>query len=68
VMIDPAQQRKGHGTRAFLALEDKVRSLGLSGIALHVFGHNPDAHALYVRLGFQPTNISMYKPIGPALP
>ena len=68
VMIDPVQQRKGHGTRAFLALEDKARTLGLSGIALHVFGHNPDAHALYVRLGFQPTNISMYKPIGPALP
>ncbi len=56
-------QRRGHATRALLALEEEVRALGLSGIALHVFGHNAAAHALYVRLGFLPTNISMFKSI-----
>lgn len=66
VLIHPEHQRKGHGTRVFGALEEMTRAMGLSGIALHVFGHNPGAHALYLRLGFQPTNISMFKPIPPA--
>lgn len=63
VIVQPAHQRKGHATRAFLALENEVRSLGLSGIALNVFCHNADAHALYVKLGYQPTNINMFKAI-----
>jgi len=63
VSVKPEHQRKGYATRALLALEDKVRSLGLSGIALHVFGHNAIAQALYVKLGYQPTNISMFKAI-----
>ncbi|MEO8675555.1 MAG: GNAT family N-acetyltransferase [Casimicrobiaceae bacterium] len=63
VAIKPEHRRKGHAMRAFLALEDKVRSLGLAGIALHVFGHNAAAHALYLKLGYLPTNINMYKAI-----
>ena len=63
VSIRPERQREGHAMRAFLALEDEVRRLGLSGIALHVFGHNAGARALYDKLGFQPTNISLFKPI-----
>ena len=63
VMIHPRHQRMGHGTRTFSALEERARALGLAGIALHVFGHNPEAHNLYVRLGFKPTNISMFKPL-----
>ncbi len=63
VMIRPDHQRKGHGTQAIRALEGKARALGLSGVALHVFGHNPEAHDLYLRLGFRPTNISMFKPL-----
>ena len=54
VMIHPDHQRKGLGTQAFHALEDRARALGLSGIALHVFGHNEEAHDLYLRLGFRP--------------
>jgi ribosomal protein S18 acetylase RimI-like enzyme len=63
VSVKPEHQREGYATRALLALEDKVRSLGLSGIALHVFGHNTGAHALYVKLGYQTTNMSMFKAI-----
>jgi ribosomal protein S18 acetylase RimI-like enzyme len=66
VSIKPEFQRKGHATRAFLAAEDKARALGLCGIALHVFGHNVGAQALYSALGYRATNISMYKPVGPA--
>ncbi len=63
VVVQPEHQRKGHATRALLALESEVRTLGLSGIALNVFAHNAGAHALYVKLGYQPTNINMFKPI-----
>ena len=63
VIVQPEHQRKGHAMRAFLALESEVQKLGLSGIALNVFGHNAGAHALYVKLGYQPTNINMFKAI-----
>ncbi len=64
----PQHQRHGHGRRAFEALEGEVQRLGLAGIALHVFGHNTGAQALYAKLGFQPTNISLYKAVGGAAP
>ena len=63
VSVWPERQREGHAFRAFHALEDEVRQLGLSGIALHVFGHNMGAQALYAKLGFHPTNISLFKPV-----
>jgi ribosomal protein S18 acetylase RimI-like enzyme len=65
VAILPEHRRRGHAARAFLALDEEVRRLGLSGIALHVFGHNEAARALYAGLGFRPTNISLYKAIEP---
>ena len=65
VRVRPERQREGHAARAFVALEDEVRRRGLAGIALHVFGHNEAARALYAKLGFRPTNISMFKPIEP---
>jgi len=64
VAVLEARRRQGYAKQALLALEDEVRKLGLSGIALHVFGHNTGAQALYATLGYQPTNISLFKPIG----
>jgi ribosomal protein S18 acetylase RimI-like enzyme len=61
--IKPEHRRKGHARRALLALEDSARSLGLLGLALHVFGHNTLAQGLYAKLGYRPTNISMFKAI-----
>jgi len=66
VSVRPQRQREGHAHRAFVALEQEVQRLGLSGMALHVFGHNAAARALYAKLGFQPTNISLYKAVGAA--
>lgn len=64
IVIHPKFQRQGHARRAFRALEEKVREMGLSGIALHVFGHNTGARALYESLGYVSTNITMFKPVG----
>ena len=61
--IAAAHRRQGHASRAFLAMEDKVRALGLEGVSLHVFGHNAAARALYERLGYATTSLMMFKPV-----
>lgn len=66
VSIDPEHQRKGHASRAFSALEAEVQKRGLAGIALHVFGQNTGAQALYHKLGFVTTNINMFKQLADA--
>jgi len=63
VWIREEHRRKGYATQAFTALEKVVRQLGLSGISLHVFGHNTAAQALYRKLGYKATNIVMFKEI-----
>lgn len=65
VIIEAPHRRKGHATRAFYALEDEARRLGLTGIALHVFGHRTGPQALYAQLGYRCTNINLFKPLGP---
>jgi ribosomal protein S18 acetylase RimI-like enzyme len=64
VKVAPAHRRHGHARRAFALLEDEVRGAGLAGIGLHVFGHNTAAQALYAALGYRPTSISLFKPLG----
>jgi ribosomal protein S18 acetylase RimI-like enzyme len=66
VGIKPEYRRRGHATRALRAHEEEVRALGLAGIALHVFGHNVGAQALYAKLGVEPANINLYKPVARA--
>lgn len=68
VGIEPNHRRKGHASRAFVALEDQVRALGLSGIAPHVFGHNAAAQALYAKLGDRQTNFNLFKPLASSRP
>jgi ribosomal protein S18 acetylase RimI-like enzyme len=63
VVIGPEHRRRGHAERAFEALGQEATSLGLAGIALHVFGHNLAAQALYAKLGFIATNINLFKPL-----
>ena len=63
VSVKPERQREGHATRAFNDLESEVLKRGLSGIALHVFGHNLGARDLYKKLGYEPEHISLFKPL-----
>jgi ribosomal protein S18 acetylase RimI-like enzyme len=65
IHIDPPNRRRGYATGALLALEHKAHELGFSGIVLHVFGQNAGAQALYAKLGFVATNITMFKCLGP---
>jgi ribosomal protein S18 acetylase RimI-like enzyme len=61
VEIAEQHRRKGYAHQAFQALEQEIRTMGLHGIALHVFGHNQAARALYSKLGYEPTNINLFK-------
>ncbi|HEY2559884.1 MAG TPA: GNAT family N-acetyltransferase [Caldimonas sp.] len=63
VLVEPQYRRMGYATQVFRKLEAEVRSRGLCGIALHVFGHNEAARALYAKLGYQATNIVMFKEV-----
>jgi len=54
-------RRRGYGTQAMLALEEKVKEVGLDTIALHVFGHNQAALELYEKVGYEVTDINMAK-------
>ena len=60
-LIRPESRRKGFGEEAFTLMEEKVKALNLTSIALHVFGHNHAAYALYQKLGYVATNINMRK-------
>jgi len=54
-------RRRGIASAAFLELERVSRATGQRFVALHVFGHNLGARALYQELGFVPTNLTMRK-------
>ncbi|MBO0780737.1 MAG: GNAT family N-acetyltransferase [Ktedonobacteraceae bacterium] len=61
VRISEQFQRRGYGSQAFRAMEEKVRELGLNSISLHVFGHNHPARQMYQKLGYIETNVLMTK-------
>jgi ribosomal protein S18 acetylase RimI-like enzyme len=63
IHIKPEHRQKGYATAALLALESDVSRLGFAGIALHVFGNNHAAQSLYRKLGYMPSNITMFKPL-----
>ena len=60
-VIDEAHRRTGYGKQAMLAAEVQAKALGYDTIALHVFGHNHAARALYEKLGYEITNVNMAK-------
>ena len=65
IEIYPEHRRHGYASQALAALEDKTRALGLGTIALHVFGHNHAARALYEKLGYEITDLQMVKKVRP---
>ncbi len=54
-------QGKGLGKQLMQALEDKVKSLGIKRLRLHVFQFNHRACELYESLGYETTNRVMLK-------
>jgi GNAT superfamily N-acetyltransferase len=61
IMLEPSFRGKGLGRRVMEWAAADVRSKGFAKLGLHVFGHNKVARELYESLGFETTNIVMYK-------
>jgi ribosomal protein S18 acetylase RimI-like enzyme len=61
IEVYPEFRRRGYAEAAMKKLEEVARGMGAGSIRLHVFGHNAAARPLYVKLGYEPTNIVMAK-------
>ena len=59
--LDEEYRGKGFGKQALAALDEKLRSMDVESMGLHVFAHNTTAFELYKKMGFEMTNIQMRK-------
>src|SRR3972149_3780449 len=61
LFVDEPFRRQGIAGEAMRLLEKEALRLGVNSLALHVFGYNLAARALYQKLGYEITNINMSK-------
>lgn len=61
--IHPESQRQGHGRAVLGLVEQRAQQLGLSGMELQVFAHNPSAKTLYESAGYKVSSFTMIKPL-----
>ncbi len=61
--VEAQFRRRGYGEMILRELEGEAKRLGASRIALHVFGDNTGARALYSKMGYSETNVVMSKPV-----
>ncbi|HYQ84301.1 MAG TPA: GNAT family N-acetyltransferase [Rubrobacter sp.] len=66
IIIHENFRRKGYASRTLELVEERARDLGAKSVELHVFGHNRGARALYEKLGYKITSITMAKQVGAA--
>ena len=52
IIISPEYRRHGYATQAFLQMEEKAKEMNISMIVLNVAKHNPNARAMYEKLGY----------------
>jgi ribosomal protein S18 acetylase RimI-like enzyme len=56
-------RRRGYGRAVMLLAEQVARAHGAQYLGLNVFGHNPNARALYESLGYETQSVRMRKPV-----
>ena len=61
IAVDEAFRRRGHAQDALAYAEQYAREHGCVGVMLHVFGSNTGARALYLKAGYDETNVMMLK-------
>ena len=61
IAVDEAYRRRGHAQDALAYAEEYARGHGCIGVMLHVFGSNRGARALYLKAGYEETNVMMLK-------
>jgi ribosomal protein S18 acetylase RimI-like enzyme len=63
IIINENFRRRGYASRTLELVEARAKELGAKSVELHVFGHNQGAQALYEKVGYNVTSITMAKPI-----
>jgi ribosomal protein S18 acetylase RimI-like enzyme len=61
IAVDPEHRRKGHAQAVLAAVEGYARANSCIGVMLHVFGSNTGARQLYLKVGYDETNVIMLK-------
>jgi GNAT superfamily N-acetyltransferase len=56
IVVRPEQRRRGYGAAIMNAAGLRCRELGHPVLGLNVFAHNPNARALYDKLGYRVTH------------
>jgi ribosomal protein S18 acetylase RimI-like enzyme len=60
-VVDEEFRGKGYGKQALAAMNEKLHSMDVESVALHVFGDNITAQELYKKMGFEITGMHMKK-------
>jgi RimJ/RimL family protein N-acetyltransferase len=66
IIIDENFRRRGYASRTLELVEARAKELSAKSVELHVFGHNQGAQALYEKVGYSVTSITMAKQVGAA--
>ncbi|HET9965485.1 MAG TPA: GNAT family N-acetyltransferase [Rubrobacter sp.] len=66
IIINESFRRRGYASRTLELVEARAQELGAKSVELHVFGHNQGAQALYEKVGYSVTSITMAKQVGAA--
>ena len=61
IVVHEPYRRRGYGRSALIELEQLLTERGIERLGLHVFGENQGAQALYQKLGYRITGMSMQK-------
>ena len=51
----------GYGKQSLTAMDERLRSMNVNSVSLHVFGDNVTAQELYKKMGFEITGMQMQK-------
>ena len=60
-LIHEEYRSKGYGKQSLTAMDERLRSMNVNSVSLHVFGDNVTAQELYKKMGFEITGMHMHK-------
>jgi ribosomal protein S18 acetylase RimI-like enzyme len=60
-VIDQEFRGQGFGKQSLAAMDEKLKSIDVNSVALHVFGDNRSAQELYKKVGYEITGMHMKK-------